>query len=67
MLSCCCLLACLLTCLLSPACPRTSCLQTAPKYDVLFMDFGNKEHVVAAQVINSCSDGALDVGWELLS
>lgn len=25
-------------------------LQTAPKYDVLFMDFGNKEHVTAGQV-----------------
>lgn len=26
------------------------CLQTAPKYDVLFIDFGNKEHVAAGQV-----------------
>jgi hypothetical protein len=35
-----------------PAClwPARARLQTAPKYDVLFMDFGNKEHVVAAQV-----------------
>ena len=25
-------------------------VQTAPKYDVLFMDFGNREHVAAGQV-----------------
>ena len=56
LLRCCHLLACLLTCLLFPAClpaclwPARARLQTAPKYDVLFMDFGHKEHVVAAQV-----------------
>ena len=28
-------------------------LQTAPKYDVQFMDFGNREHVTAPQVCAS--------------
>lgn len=39
--------------LLPPLTPHHPLLlpsQTAPKYDVLFMDFGNREHITAAQV-----------------
>lgn len=47
--------------------------QTAPKYDVLFMDFGNREHVAAGQVravtacLRACPAGLLHLAWAVLA